>query len=160
MSKQNDPISLLMADDDLDDQMLAREALAEARLVNSLYFVEDGEELLDYLHNRGKYAEQPSPRPGLILLDLNMPKKDGRQALKEIKEDVELRRIPVVVLTTSDADEDIFRTYELGVNSYIKKPVTFEGLVEVMKSLRKYWFEIVQLPQGETHVAATQNATA
>ena len=160
MSKQNDSIAILMADDDLDDQMLAREALAEARLVNSLYFVEDGEELLDYLHNRGKYAEQPSPRPGLILLDLNMPKKDGRQALKEIKEDAELRRIPVVVLTTSDADEDIFRTYELGVNSYIKKPVTFEGLVEVMKSLRKYWFEIVQLPQDETHVAATQNATA
>ncbi len=160
MSKQNDPISILMADDDLDDQMLAREALAEARLVNSLYFVEDGEELLDYLHNRGKYAEQPSPRPGLILLDLNMPKKDGRQALKEIKEDADLRRIPIVVLTTSDAEEDIFRTYELGVNSYIKKPVTFEGLVEVMKSLRKYWFEIVQLPQNETHVAATQNATA
>jgi len=160
MSKQSDPITLLRADDDMDDQMLAREALAEARLVNSLYFVEDGEELLDYLHNRGKYAEQPSPRPGLILLDLNMPKKDGRQALKEIKEDADLRRIPIVVLTTSDAEEDIFRTYELGVNSYIKKPVTFEGLVEVMKSLRKYWFEIVQLPQDETHVAATQNATA
>jgi len=160
MSKQNDSIAILMADDDLDDQMLAREALAEAKLVNSLYFVEDGEELLDYLHNRGKYAEQPSPRPGLILLDLNMPNKDGRQALKEIKEDAELRRIPIVVLTTSDAEEDIFRTYELGVNSYIKKPVTFEGLVEVMKSLRKYWFEIVQLPQDETHVAATQNATA
>ncbi len=160
MSKRSDPITILMADDDMDDQMLAREALAEAKLVNRLYFVEDGEELLDYLHNRGKYAEQPSPRPGLILLDLNMPKKDGRQALKEIKEDADLRRIPIVVLTTSTAEEDILRTYDLGVNSFITKPVTFEGLVEVMKSLSKYWFEIVELPQDETHVAATQNATA
>ncbi len=160
MSKRSDPIAILMADDDADDQMLAREALVEARLANSLYFVEDGEELLDYLHNRGRYAEQPAPRPGLILLDLNMPKKDGRQALKEIKEDADLRRIPIVVLTTSDAEEDIFRTYELGVNSYIKKPVTFEGLVEVMKSLSKYWFEIVELPQDETPVAVTQNASA
>ncbi len=160
MSKRSNPIAILMADDDLDDQMLAREALVEARLANDLYFVKDGEELLDYLHNRGKYAEQPSPRPGLILLDLNMPKMDGRQALKEIKANPDLRRIPVVVLTTSEAEEDIFRTYELGVNSFITKPVTFEGLVEVMKSLGKYWFEIVELPQDETQVAVTQNASA
>lgn len=160
MSKRSDPIAILMADDDLDDQMLAREALVEARLANDLYFVKDGQDLLDYLHNTGKYAEQPVPRPGLILLDLNMPKKDGRQALKEIKEDANLRRIPIVVLTTSDAEEDILRTYELGVNSYIKKPVTFEGLVEVMKSLGKYWFEIVELPKDEMPVAVTQNANA
>ncbi len=160
MSKQNNAIAILMADDDADDQMLAREALAEARLANSLYFVKDGQDLMDYLHNRGEYAEQPSPRPGLILLDLNMPKKDGREALKEIKADPDLRRIPVVVLTTSDAEEDIFRTYELGVNSYIKKPVTFDGLVDVMKSLGKYWFEIVELPRDEAHVAVTENATA
>ena len=160
MSKQSNPITLLMADDDMDDQMLAREALAEARLANDLYFVKDGEDLMDYLHNRGEYAEQPAPRPGLILLDLNMPKKDGRQALKEIKEDADLRRIPIVVLTTSVAEEDILRTYDLGVNSYITKPVTFEGLVEVMKSLSKYWFEIVELPQDETPVAVTQNASA
>ncbi len=160
MSKQNNAIAILMADDDADDQMLAREALAEARLANSLYFVKDGQDLMDYLHNRGEYAEQPSPRPGLILLDLNMPKKDGREALKEIKADPDLRRIPVVVLTTSDAEEDIFRTYELGVNSYIKKPVTFDGLVDVMKSLGKYWFEIVELPRDEAHVAVTENAIA
>ena len=160
MSKRSDPISILMADDDTDDQLLAKEALTEARLANALYFVKDGEELLDYLHNRGKYAEQPSPRPGLILLDLNMPKMDGREALKEIKEDAELRRIPIVVLTTSTAEEDILRTYDLGVNSYITKPVTFEGLVEVMKSLSKYWFEIVELPQDEAPVAVTQNAIA
>jgi CheY-like chemotaxis protein len=160
MSKRSDPIAILMADDDMDDQMLAREALVEARLANDLYFVKDGEELLDYLHNRGEYAEQPVPRPGLILLDLNMPKKDGRQALKEIKEDANLRRIPIVVLTTSVAEEDILRTYDLGVNSYITKPVTFEGLVEVMKSLGKYWFEIVELPMGETPVAVTQMASA
>jgi CheY-like chemotaxis protein len=160
MSKRSDPIAILMADDDLDDQMLAKEALTEARLANSLYFVQDGEDLLDYLHNRGKYAEQPSPRPGLILLDLNMPKMDGRQALKEIKANPDLRRIPIVVLTTSAAEEDILRTYELGVNSYITKPVTFAGLVDVMKSLGKYWFEIVELPQDQTPVAVTQNASA
>ncbi len=160
MSKRSDPIAILMADDDMDDQMLAREALVEARLANDLYFVKDGEELLDYLHNRGEYAEQPVPRPGLVLLDLNMPKKDGRQALKEIKEDANLRRIPIVVLTTSVAEEDILRTYDLGVNSFITKPVTFEGLVEVMKSLSKYWFEIVELPQDEAPVAVTQNASA
>lgn len=160
MSKRSDPIAILMADDDLDDQMLAREALVEARLANSLYFVKDGEDLLDCLRNTGKYAKQPVPRPGLILLDLNMPKKDGRQALKEIKEDADLRRIPIVVLTTSGAEEDILRTYELGVNSYITKPVTFEGLVEVMKSLGKYWFEIVELPQDEAPVGVTQNASA
>ncbi len=160
MSKRSDPIAILMADDDLDDQMLAREALVEARLANKLYSVKDGQDLLDYLHNTGEYAEQPVPRPGLILLDLNMPKKDGRQALKEIKEDADLRRIPIVVLTTSAAEEDILRTYELGVNSYITKPVTFAGLVEVMKSLGKYWFEIVELPQDETPVAVTQNASA
>ena len=160
MSKRSDHITILMADDDPDDQMLAKEALTEARLANKLYFVEDGEELLDYLHNRGKYAEQPSPRPGLILLDLNMPKMDGRQALKEIKQDADLRRIPIVVLTTSSAEEDILRTYELGVNSFITKPVTFEGLVEVMKSLSRYWFEIVELPQDEAPVAAAQNASS
>ncbi len=141
------PISILMADDDADDRMFAKDALEEARLANDLHFVEDGEELMDYLHHRGKYAElNGSPNPGLILLDLNMPKKDGREALKEIKEDVELKRIPVVVLTTSQAQEDIFRTYDLGVSSFITKPVSFEGLVDIMKTLGKYWFEIVSLP--------------
>jgi len=141
------PVTILMADDDPDDCMLAKEALAESRLANDLRFVSDGEELLDYLHHRGKYAQlSSSPRPGLILLDLNMPKKDGREALKEIKADLNLRYIPVVVLTTSKAEEDIHRSYDLGANSFIVKPVTFSSLVEVMKTLRKYWFEIVELP--------------
>lgn len=141
------PIVILLADDDADDRMFATEALEESRLANELYCVQDGEELMDYLYHRGKYSDPASaPRPGLILLDLNMPRKDGREALREIKADPALRMIPVVVLTTSQAEEDICRTYGLGVNSYITKPVTFEGLVEVMKALGKYWFEIVELP--------------
>jgi CheY-like chemotaxis protein len=141
------PITILMADDDEDDRMLAQEALEECRLANDLHFDEDGEELLDYLYHRGQFAPQSlSPRPGLILLDLNMPRKDGREALQAIKADPELRHIPIVVLTTSQAEEDIYRTYDLGANSYITKPVTFESLVEVMKILGRYWFEIVELP--------------
>jgi len=141
------PITLLLADDDPDDRLLARQALEKSRLVNDLRCVEDGEELLDYLRRRGRYADpKESPRPGLILLDLNMPRKDGREALREIKNDPKLRDIPVVVLTTSKAEEDIVRTYNLGVNSYITKPVRFSALVEVMKALGKYWFEIVELP--------------
>ena len=141
------PITILFADDDEDDRMMGREALEESKLANDLHMVEDGEELLDYLYRRGRYSDPAtSPRPGLILLDLNMPRKDGREALKEIKADPELRQIPVVVLTTSKAEEDIFRTYDLGVNSFITKPVSFEGLVKVMKSLAHYWFTIVKLP--------------
>ena len=128
---------------------MASEALEESRLANDLRFVEDGEELLDYLYHRGRFAgEAESPRPGLILLDLNMPRMDGREALREIKSDPALRSIPVVVLTTSKAEEDIYRTYDLGVNSFITKPVQFEGLVEVMRTLGKYWFEIVELPDA------------
>lgn len=136
-----------MADDDEEDRLLAKEALAESRLANDLRFVGDGEELLDYLYRRGKYADpSASPRPGVILLDLNMPKMTGIEALKEIKADSYLRQIPVVILTTSQAEEDIFRTYDLGASSFITKPVTFEGLIEVMKGLGRYWFEIVDLP--------------
>ena len=141
-------ITILLADDDADDRMLARDALAESRLANEMRFVEDGEDLMDYLYRRGRHADpQDSPRPGLILLDLNMPRKDGREALREIKSDPSLRTIPVVVLTTSQAEEDIYRTYNLGVNSFITKPVTFEGLVRVMRALGQYWFEIVELPK-------------
>ena len=143
-------VTILMADDDEDDCMLAREALAESRLANDLHFVQDGEELMDYLYRRGKYAQESnSPRPGLILLDLNMPRKDGREALRAIKVDPNLRQIPVVVLTTSKAEEDIYLSYELGANSFITKPVTFASLVEVMKTIGKYWFEIVELPLAE-----------
>jgi CheY-like chemotaxis protein len=140
-------ILILLADDDEEDRMLASGALAESRVVNDLRCVEDGEELLDYLLHRGRYADPASsPTPGLILLDLNMPRKDGREALREIKAHPELRRIPVVVLTTSKAEEDIYRTYDLGANSFITKPVSFEGLVTVMRDIGRYWIEIVELP--------------
>lgn len=142
-----DWINILMADDDEDDQLLAREALAENRLANLIHFVTDGEQLLAYLRNQTPYEDRAAyPRPGLILLDLNMPRMDGREALREIKADPELRTIPIVVLTTSKAEEDIIRTYDLGANSYITKPVSFEGLIEVMGSLGGYWLGIVQLP--------------
>ena len=138
---------ILMAEDDADDRLLAQDALAEARLEGDLHFVEDGEELLDYLSHRGKYqAPAASPRPGLILLDLNLPKKDGREVLRQIRADPELRRIPVVVLTTSKADTDIAKMYELGANSFISKPIRFDALVNVMKLLGDYWFGIVELP--------------
>jgi CheY-like chemotaxis protein len=141
------PNIILMADDDDDDRLLALDALAEARLEGDLHFVENGEDLLDYLHHRGKYKSPASaPRPGLILLDLNMPRKDGREALREIKADPELRRIPIVVLTTSQADTDIGTIYELGANSFISKPFQFEALVAVMRILGQYWFKTVQLP--------------
>jgi CheY-like chemotaxis protein len=147
MSNHKHPILILMADDDADDRYLAMDAIKEARLVNDLRFVEDGEELMCYLRREEAYADpQKSPRPGLILLDLNMPRKDGREALQEIKQDPDLRRIPVVVLTTSQADEDILRSYDIGVAGYITKPVTFEGLVKVMKCIGRYWFELVELP--------------
>ena len=145
--KNRRSITILLADDDADDRMMAADALEESRLANDLKCVEDGEELMDYLRHRGKFAgSNEAPRPGLILLDLNMPRKDGREALKEIKADPELRSIPVIVLTTSKAEEDIYRTYDLGVNSFTTKPVNFESLVAVMKALGKYWFEIVELP--------------
>ena len=142
-------ITLLIAEDDPDDRLLAQDALIESRLLNPLYFVEDGDDLLDFLYRRGAYAGQNIPRPGLILLDLNMPRKDGRQALLEIKNDPQLRRIPIVILTTSEAEEDILRSYDLGVNSFIVKPVTFDGLVQVMRTIGLYWFEIVALPVAD-----------
>ncbi|TXK33805.1 response regulator [Pontibacter qinzhouensis] len=141
-------IVILIADDDAEDRMLVKDALEESRLKNNMHFVENGEDLMDYLHHRGKYTDKTlHPTPGLILLDLNMPKKDGREALKEIKADEHLRLIPVVVLTTSKAEEDVLKTYDLGVSSFITKPVTFASLVDVMKTLSKYWFEIVELPK-------------
>lgn len=141
------PVVLLIADDDAEDRMLIKEALEESRLKNEIIFVENGEELMDYLHHKGKYSNQEKfPPPGLILLDLNMPKKDGREALKEMKADPKLKHIPVVILTTSQAEEDIVKTYDLGVNSFITKPVTFQSLVDTMKTLSKYWFKIVELP--------------
>lgn len=148
MSDRARPIVILLADDDEEDRMLTSQALEESRVVNDLRFVEDGEELLDYLLHRGRFSDpSASPRPGLILLDLNMPRRDGREALREIKAHPELRRIPVIVLTTSKAEEDIYRTYDLGANSFITKPVHFESLVTIMKEIGRYWIEIVELPK-------------
>jgi CheY-like chemotaxis protein len=143
----DDLMVVLLADDDEDDRMLTAEALRESKLANELTTVNDGEELMDYLYRRGKYAPPASaPRPGLVLLDLNMPRKDGREALREMKADAGLRSIPVVILTTSKAEEDVERAYNLGANSFIVKPVTFAGLVEALKVTTEYWFQIVQLP--------------
>jgi CheY-like chemotaxis protein len=147
------PITILLADDDEEDRSMTEEALQESRLANDIRVVADGEELIDYLLQRGAFANgRQAPTPGLILLDLNMPKKDGREALAEIKADPQLRHIPVVVLTTSKAEEDIVRSYDLGVNSFITKPVTFDGLVEAMSVFTQYWFEIVALPADAAHV--------
>jgi CheY-like chemotaxis protein len=144
-------ITILMADDDADDRQMTREALEESHPGPDLRFVTDGVELLDYLRRRGRFAPPAeAPWPGLILLDLNMPRKNGREVLAELKADPELRRIPVVIMTTSKAEDDISCTYDLGANSYIRKPVTFSGLVEVMRLLDQYWFRIVELPEGQT----------
>ena len=147
-SENKIPITILICDDDEDDRMLTQQALQDAHVSNSIRFVVDGEQLLDYLYQRGEYAGETgkAPRPGLILLDLNMPKMNGREALKIIKEDKSLHDIPVVVLSTSRLDEDIVRSYQLGVNSFITKPVTFTGLVDAMNVLGRYWLEIVELP--------------
>lgn len=151
MSNKGKKITILVAEDDEDDRLLMQEALEENRLANDLHFVCDGEELMDYLLHQGNFSDpESSPRPSLILLDLNMPRKDGREALKEIKADPNLRQIPVVVLTTSKAEEDILRTYDLGVSSFIAKPVVFESMVQIMKTIGTYWFEIVELPDGHS----------
>jgi CheY-like chemotaxis protein len=147
-----------MADDDEEDRELTLEALQDSRLANDMRFAVDGQDLLDYLRHEGRYADGTvdAPRPGIILLDLNMPKKDGREALAEIKADEALRNIPVVVLTTSKDEEDVLRTYDLGVSSFITKPVTFAGLVEVMQTWTRYWFEVVDLPPvASTHEPRT-----
>jgi CheY-like chemotaxis protein len=139
------PVVILMADDDPDDRLMAKEALEASGLLNEMRFVEDGVELFHYLEQRGKYQEEP--RPGLILLDMNMLRKNGREALKELKNHPDFKHIPVVILTTSQAEEDVKLGYELGASSYITKPVTFEGLVAVMQSLGQYWLEIMRPPE-------------
>ena len=155
MSHRTLPVTILVADDDADDRQLVAEAFEEAKILNDLRFVEDGVELLDYLHRRGKYAEpDTSPRPGLILLDLNMPRMDGREALSLIKADRNLRSIRVIIMTTSKAEQDIVQSYDLMASSYITKPVRFESLVDVVKTIGKYWLEIVELPPNESETSA------
>jgi CheY-like chemotaxis protein len=136
-----------MADDDADDRLLVSDALAECHSDERLRFVEDGEELMDYLLRQNQYASPgAAPRPGLVLLDLNMPRKDGREALREIRAHPELRRLPVVAFTTSNSDSDVTVLYDLGANSFVSKPVAFDALVSVLGSLIRYWFNIVELP--------------
>ncbi len=137
---------IMITDDDPDDRLLAKEAFEENRLENTLIFTEDGEDLMNYLYGKGKYEGKSNPIPDLILLDLNMPRKDGREVLIELKKNQQFKRIPVVVLTTSKSDEDIVNSYDLGVNSFITKPVTFESLVEVIRNMGNYWFRLVSLP--------------
>ena len=150
MSENKNILPILMVDDDKDDRFLTEKALQANRVINPVRFLENGEELLDYLHRRGKYSSpQDAPTPCFILLDLNMPKMDGRKALGILKSDPELRKIPVVILTTSKAEEDILKTYDLGANSFITKPIDFNNLVNLMGSLKRYWLEIVELPPAE-----------
>lgn len=145
--KTNPQPLILMADDDADDRLLVQDALAESQLSDLVRFVADGEELMDYLLQRGPFAQTgQAPRPGLILLDLNMPRKDGREALSEIRRHPDLRRIPVVVFTTSKADTDVRAIYDLGANSFVTKPTAYEALVRIMKALAHYWFGVVELP--------------
>jgi two-component system response regulator len=149
MMRRSNAITILMADDDADDRRMTREAFEQARVANDLRFVENGAELMDYLHRRDKFKDPAlSPPPGLILLDLNMPLKDGREALREIKADPRLKSIRIVVMTTSNAEEDVCRTYQLGAESFITKPVTFAALVDVIQAMGRYWLEIVELPRG------------
>jgi CheY-like chemotaxis protein len=138
------PITILMADDDEDDRDLARDALEGTRLGERMEFVIDGQELIDYLRHDGPYSQ--APRPSIILLDLNMPRKDGREALAELKADETLRQIPVVILTTSSDEVDVQSAYDLGASSYITKPVTHGKLIDVMQTVARYWSEVVELP--------------
>lgn len=150
MADSMSSVIILMADDSEDDRLMTRDALREGMVVNEIKEVEDGEELMDYLMHRGNWADpDSSPRPGVILLDLNMPRKGGREALAEIKADPTLKRIPVVILTTSQDEEDIVRSYDLGVSSFITKPVTFDALVETMRTFGRYWIDIVTTPHIE-----------
>jgi len=144
---ETDTLNLLLAEDDLEDQMLVQRAFEVAEIDHSLVIVNDGEELLDCLQRRPPFED--SRLPDLILLDLNMPKKSGRECIEEIKADQRLRHIPIIVLTSSYAGEDIVHSYDNGASSYIRKPVTFNQLVEVVKAIGGYWFSIVELPTGE-----------
>ncbi len=151
MFKRVRHVIFLMAEDDSDDRLLIKEAFRKSDVINTLHFVEDGVELLEYLRRQRKFDNHASnPTPDVILLDLNMPRKDGREALQEIKTDPHLRHIPVVVLTTSKAEEDILLSYDIGAASYITKPLTFDRLVEIITGLKQYWEQIVQLPAKVT----------
>lgn len=141
---EKEPVDILLAEDNPGDVKLTRKALDQGRLVNNLHVVNDGVETMAFLRNDGEFAD--SPRPDLVLLDLNMPRKDGREVLEEIKADEDLRRIPVVVLTSSEAEEDVVKSYELHANAYLTKPVDFDGFLDVIDTLEQFWLEVVKLP--------------
>ena len=138
------PIEILLVEDNIGDVRLTKEALKEGKVYNNLHWVKDGVEAMEFLQRRGKYAD--APRPDIILLDLNLPKKDGREVLQDIKSDEQLRRIPVVVLTTSKAEEDVLRSYNLHANCYVTKPVDLEKFIVVVKSIDIFWLTVVTLP--------------
>lgn len=149
--KNDRKLVILIADDDEDDRLMTKEAFEELQIKNELFFVKDGVELLEYLNHQGAYADpESSPRPGLILLDLNMPRMDGREVLMAIKKDDNLKSIPVSIFSTSKAEEDVLRSYNLGVNCFITKPVTYKALVKAISQLNSFWFELVSLPAENT----------
>jgi two-component system, chemotaxis family, response regulator Rcp1 len=142
------PIEILLVEDNPGDSRLAKEALKDSKLKNNLYIAEDGIEAMDFLHQIGKYSKMP--RPDLIILDLNLPKKDGREVLAEVKNDEGLKRIPVVILTISKAEEDILKTYNLHANCYVTKPLDLDQFMKVVKSIEDFWLTIVKLPNGKS----------
>lgn len=146
MQRKPTSMTILIADDDTDDRLFMDRALRQSGYTQTIQFVEDGEDLMHYLRRQGRYTEQNAPWPDLLILDLNMPRKNGFQALSEIKDDPKLRRLPVIVMTTSSADEDVIKTYNLGVNSFVTKPFNFNRLVEMVGALKTYWLDTVKLP--------------
>jgi len=144
MVEENRPVEILLVEDNPGDERLTREALKEGKVYSNLYWTKDGVEAMEFLHRRGKYKD--AARPDIILLDLNLPKKDGREVLEEIKTDDDLKRIPVVVLTTSKAEEDVLRTYNLHANCYVTKPVDLEKFIVVVRSIDRFWLTVVTLP--------------
>jgi len=145
MTDTEKPVEVLLAEDNPGDVMLTKKALEQGKLANNLHVVTDGVEALEYLRQDGEYADEP--RPDLVLLDLNMPRKDGQDVLEELQDDPELGRIPVVVLTSSESEEDIARSYELNANAYLTKPVDFEGFIETVNRMENFWFKVVKLPE-------------
>jgi CheY-like chemotaxis protein len=141
---EREPVEILLAEDNPGDVKLTRKALEKGRLANNLHVVNDGVETMQFLRGEGPYTE--TPRPDLVLLDLNMPRKDGREVLEEIKDSEDLKRIPVVVLTSSEAEEDVIKSYERHANAYLTKPVDFDGFIDVVSTLEEFWLQVVKLP--------------
>ena len=147
MTDGRSPVEILLVEDNPGDERLTREALKEGKVYSNLHWVKDGVEALEFLRRKGRYAD--APRPDIILLDLNLPKKDGREVLSEIKSDENLKRIPVVILTTSKAEEDVLRSYQLHANCYVTKPVDLEKFIVVVQSIDMFWLTVVTLPNGK-----------